>query len=65
MTQTIELYVSPTGETRIETRGFTGSSCQAASRFLEAALGTCLAETLTAAYFQSAATVPEQQELRP
>ena len=35
MTQTIEVIVSPTGETKIETKGFIGSSCRDASRFIE------------------------------
>ena len=39
MIQTIEVIVSPTGESRIETKGFAGAACQEASRFLESALG--------------------------
>ena len=64
MTKTIELLVSPTGETRLETKGFAGSSCQAASRLLEAALGSCQSESLTAEYFQSVAATPLHQENR-
>jgi Protein of unknown function (DUF2997) len=37
--KTIELVVSPNGETTLQTRGFTGDSCREASAFLEAALG--------------------------
>ena len=47
MTQVIEVIVSPQGETRIETKGFTGASCRQASRFLEEALGSRLSEQLT------------------
>ncbi len=54
MTKTIEIIVSPTGETRIETKGFQGSSCQDASRFLEQALGARSSETLTAEFYQQA-----------
>jgi hypothetical protein len=35
----IEIIVSPNGETKLETKGFAGASCQDASRFLEQALG--------------------------
>ena len=52
--RTIEVIVSPQGETRIETRGFAGSSCQEASRFLEQALGAKAAEQLTAEFYQPA-----------
>ena len=50
--KTIEIIVSPTGETRVETRGFTGSECREASRFVEQALGRKTAETLTAEFHQ-------------
>ena len=59
--KTIEITVSPTGETKVETRGFTGSECRDASRFVEQALGTRSAETLTAEYYQGQQT---GQELR-
>ena len=51
--KTIEITVSPKGETKIETRGFTGSECRDASRFVEQALGTHSAETLTAEFYQN------------
>jgi Protein of unknown function (DUF2997) len=44
--QTIEITVSPTGETTVQTKGFTGSSCRDASKFIEQALGDKTAETL-------------------
>ena len=50
--RTIEVIVSPTGETRIETKGFAGTSCRDASRALEEALGTRTDEQLTREYFQ-------------
>jgi hypothetical protein len=49
--KTIEVIVSPTGETRLETKGFAGSSCQDASRLLEQALGAKAGEQLTAEYY--------------
>ena len=42
----IEVTVLPTGESRVETKGFSGDSCRDASKFIEAALGRTAAETL-------------------
>jgi hypothetical protein len=50
--KTIEVTVSPVGETRVETRGFTGGACREASRFVERALGARTAEALTAEFHQ-------------
>ena len=50
--RTIEVIVSPTGETRVETKGFAGASCRNASRALEQALGSQTDEQLTREYFQ-------------
>jgi hypothetical protein len=47
MSRTIEIIISPRGETRIETKGFAGGECREASRFLESALGKATTETLT------------------
>ena len=59
--KTIEITVSPRGETKVETKGFTGGECRDASRFVELALGTRTAETLTPEYYQGQQT---GQELR-
>jgi hypothetical protein len=48
--KTIEITVDPRGETKVETRGFAGGECREASRFVEQALGTRSAETLTAEF---------------
>jgi hypothetical protein len=53
--KTIKITVSPTGQTTVETRGFTGGECREASRFVEQALGTRSAETLTAEFYQGQA----------
>ena len=53
--QVIEVIVSPTGETQVETKGFYGSSCQQASHFLEQALGARLCDKLTAEFYQQEA----------
>ena len=50
----IEVIVTRDGSTRVETKGFQGVDCQAASRFLEAALGRRVDETLTPEFHQSA-----------
>ena len=51
--KTIDIIFSADGQSRIKTRGFTGSQCKDASRFLEAALGKVSSEQLTAEYHQS------------
>jgi hypothetical protein len=56
MTQTIEVIISPSGETKIETKGFAGSSCQQASQFLEQSLGAKLTDKPTADFYQESAT---------
>ena len=38
--KTIEITVDPKGQTKVETKGFTGGECREASRFVEQALGT-------------------------
>ena len=54
MNKIIEIIVSPTGETRLETKGFSGATCREASGFLEAALGNRAGEQLTTEFHQVA-----------
>ena len=61
MSQTIEVVVAPNGETRMETKGFTGASCRAASEFLERALGAATGERLKPEFYQ---TTQAQQHLQ-
>ena len=49
--KTIEITISPTGESRVETQGFTGSSCREASGLIEQALGRVTSERLTAEFY--------------
>ena len=56
MNKTIEIVVSPQGQTRVETKGFAGSECQQASEFIERAPGQRIDEQLTADYHQQVAT---------
>jgi hypothetical protein len=50
--QTIEVIVSPSGETTVQTKGFSGSSCREASRFIERALGVVQSDKPTAEMYQ-------------
>jgi hypothetical protein len=61
MARVIEVTVSPTGETSIQTRGFVGSDCLQASKFLEEALGVISAEHRTSEFYQEQT---EQQHVR-
>lgn len=51
MKTTIEITVSPKGETKVETKGFTGSSCREASRLIEQALGQRIADRVTDEFY--------------
>ena len=59
--RTIEIIVGAKGETSVQTRGFTGSSCREASQFIEQALGQRLAEHLTAEFHQAQPVEQHQQ----
>jgi hypothetical protein len=59
MSRVIEITISPTGETTVQTKGYVGADCLRASRFLEQALGTPSAERKTAEFY--AETPAEQQ----
>jgi hypothetical protein len=59
--KTIEITVDPKGQTRVETKGFTGGECREASKFVEQALGTRTGEQMTAEFHQSQ---PTDQQLR-
>ena len=61
--KTIEILVAPDGKTTVQTRGFTGSGCREASKFIEQALGQRLDERLTDEFHQ-VETTTQQQNLR-
>ena len=61
MNKTIEITVSPTGQTNVQTKGFIGGECREASRFVEEALGQRTSETLTAEFHQD---VQQQQAVQ-
>jgi len=54
MTPSIEVTISPSGQTAVQTKGFAGPACRDASRFLEIALGKQTSEQLTAEFHQTA-----------
>jgi hypothetical protein len=58
--KTVEIIVSPKGETTVQTKGFAGQTCRAASKFIEQALGKQTGEYLTAEFHQ-AQTANQQQ----
>jgi Protein of unknown function (DUF2997) len=59
MARVIEVVVSPTGETVVQTKGYAGGECLQGSKFLEQALGQITAEHKTAEFYQIA---PAQQQ---
>ena len=52
MPRIIEVTVSPRGEATVQTKGYSGGDCLAASKFLEQALGVSAVERKTAEFFQ-------------
>jgi hypothetical protein len=58
MPRIIEVTVSPQGETTVQTKGYAGSDCLQASKFVEQALGVATRDTKTAEFFAEA---PAQQ----
>ena len=61
MPRIIEIRVSPRGETTLQTKGYAGSDCQQASKFLEQALGITNTDQRTGEYF---ASIPIEQTVR-
>ena len=51
MSKIIEIIVSKKGETKLETKGFSGSSCTEASRAFEKALGATSGDSYTSEYY--------------
>ena len=62
MSKTIEIIISPTGQSRVETKGFTGTECRDASRFIEQAIGQQTSEILKAEFHQAAAAQQQVQQ---
>ena len=62
MTKIIELTITSKGETTVTTKGFVGSSCRDASRFIEQALGQRTGEQLTPEFHQTVESQQTQQQ---
>jgi hypothetical protein len=58
----IEIIVSRKGQSRIETHGYVGSACRAATRWLEQALGIRQNETCKPEFYQQQVNEAKQQE---
>ncbi len=62
MSRIIEIIVTPTGETTVQTKGFSSDSCRDASKFLEEALGQRNSERLTAEFYRTAPTETQNRQ---
>jgi hypothetical protein len=62
MSRLIEIIVSPSGETTVQTKGYVGSDCRQASKFLEQALGMVTNDQNTSEFYQTAATQQQVQQ---
>lgn len=60
--KSIEITVNPQGKTSVQTKGFSGSSCREASRFIEQALGSRLNEQVTPEFYQTEIQRQTQRE---
>jgi hypothetical protein len=47
----IEVIVSPTGDSTVQTKGYAGADCVAASKFLEQALGVVSTDQRTGEFY--------------
>ena len=52
----VEIIVDAKGNSKVETKGFSGSECVEASKFIEQALGKETASRTTAEFYQSTTT---------
>jgi len=61
MKRTIEVIVSPAGEIQIDAVGFKGADCEAATRFLEEALGVVGRKVKKPEYHQLTTSTRQQK----
>jgi hypothetical protein len=59
MSRVIEVVISPQGAVTVQTRGYAGSDCLQASKFIEESLGVVGSDRKTAEFYES--TSVEQQ----
>ncbi len=62
MPKIIEVTIAPDGTTTVHTKGYLGSDCLIASRFIEQALGIVAADHKTPEFYQSAPIVQPIQQ---
>jgi len=62
MPRLIEVTVSPTGETTVQTKGYAGPECRQASRFLEQALGVIVQDRNTPEFYSDTQVRQQAQE---
>lgn len=62
MRRVIVVIVSPQGETTVQTKGYQGSECIQASKFLENALGVTTADRKTAEFYHATESCQHQQQ---
>ena len=60
--KTIEITIAPNGQSTVETKGFTGTECRDASRFIEQAIGQATSEVLKAEFHRSATAQQQAQQ---
>ena len=60
--KTIEIIIAPNGQSRVETKGFTGSECRDASRFVELVIGQQTNEILKSEFHQTATAEQKLQQ---
>ena len=60
--KTMEVTIAPDGQCKVETKGFAGAACQAASRFLLRVLGICSGQQLTSEYYRTTEHVMDRTQ---
>jgi hypothetical protein len=60
--KTIEITFLPNGQSLVETKGFIGTECREASRFLEQAIGQSTHESLKPEFHQTASSSTQLQQ---
>ena len=58
----IEITIARNGQSTVETKGFTGTECRDASRFIEQAIGQQTNEILKAEFHQAANSQQQIQQ---
>ena len=56
------MVVSPQGETTVQTKGYAGADCLAASSFLEQSLGVTVNDSRTAEFYQPTTLTQEARQ---